>query len=95
MQVTVQERQSLFDIALRVAGGIEAAIAIALQNDLSLTEPIAPGTVLNCSGIPVINQRIVNYYAANGINPATGITQQVNPPARKRIFDRTFDYTFE
>ena len=90
MQIITQEGQSLFDIALRIAGGIEAAIAIALQNDLSLTDVIAPGTMLNCTNIPVINQRIVNYYATNGINPATGSTQDAY-----KIFDYTFDYTFE
>lgn len=68
----VSDGQSLFDIACIYLGAAEAAIQIALLNDISITDDLAVGQELKLPD--VVNRDIVNYYANNGINPATGIT---------------------
>lgn len=69
MKVTVRDRQSVFDLALRWGGDAEAAFAIAEANDVSVSEPLAVGTELKVPG--VMEKRVVEYYAQNRIVPAT------------------------
>ena len=47
MQVTVRPNQSLFDIAIQEYGRAEAAFAVAKENDLSITEDLTTGQILN------------------------------------------------
>lgn len=72
--ITVQPRQSIFDIALQHCGSNDAAWDIAQLNGISLTDDIAPGTTLK---IPeVVKPRIVTFYQAQRHVPATNITTQ-------------------
>ena len=69
MKVTVRDRQSVFDLALRWGGDAEAAFAIAELNDVSLSEQLAVGTTLKVPS--VMEKRVVEYYAQNKIVPAS------------------------
>jgi len=69
MKFTVKQRQTVFDIALIACGDREAAFEISRLNDISLSDTIEPGTELEIPA--VINQKVVNYYEVNGIEPAT------------------------
>ncbi|NDV45513.1 LysM domain-containing protein [Paludibacter sp. 221] len=90
MIITVQQGQTLFDIAVQHCGDAQAVIPIAQANDISITGELVAGTSL---AIPEpLNKRIVNYYKINNIVPATAIT---GTPGDSRIFDSTFDNTFE
>lgn len=89
MTVTILEGQSLLDIALQELGSIEGAYALAVLNGLSLTDSLAAGRVLQLP--EEVDKRIVKYYSERNIRPAT----QFDPVTRKRIFDYTFDFTFE
>jgi len=71
MKITVLNNQSMLDIAIMVSGSAEAAYNIALENGISITDDLTPGQVLVFEGNPT-NRRVVEYYAANGIKPATG-----------------------
>jgi len=64
--------QSLFDVACICLGAAEAAIQIALLNGISVTDDLVVGQELKLPD--VVNRDIVSYYANNGLNPATGIT---------------------
>ena len=76
MTITVQNRQTLFDIAVQYCGDREAAFQIADINNLSLTEDLVAGSVIE---VPqAINQRVVNYYQINGVKPATAVNTTVN-----------------
>ena len=70
--ITVQTRQSLFDIALQHCGSSDAAWEIAQLNGLSLTDDIPPGTMLQVPD--VVKPRIVTHYQAQSHIPATNIT---------------------
>jgi hypothetical protein len=72
MQITVQNRQTLLDIALQELGSAEAVFELAVVNNCSITGDLDAGRVLD---IPAVSQyvrrQIADYYRVNGINPAT------------------------
>jgi len=89
MTVTILEGQSLLDVALQELGSLEGAYALAVLNGLSLTDSLAAGMMLQLPD--VVDKRIVNYYLERNIRPAT----LFDPETKQRIFDDTFDFTFE
>jgi len=68
-KVIVKERQSVADIAIQYCGDVEAIFEIAKLNDISTTELLSAGREIVVPD--VINNRIVDYYANNNIEPAT------------------------
>ena len=90
MKVTVLQNQTLSDIALQVYGTIEGVFVLATDNDLSVTDELKAGQVLECQADKVINKQIVQYYSDNNIHPATAFLYDVD----NRIFDNTFNLTF-
>ena len=70
MEITVQNNQSLFDIALITSGSADAAYDIAMENNISITDKLTSGQKLTFSGIPV-NKTVVDFYTINNIKPAT------------------------
>jgi hypothetical protein len=87
--ITPLPGQSIFDIALMTYGIAEAAYDIALANDIDITDDVE-GKLLD---IPngVKNKKVTEYYAINSITPATFFE---SPLVDLRIFDETFDKTF-
>ena len=74
--ITIQDRQTLFDIAIQYCGDREAVFQIADLNDLPITEELLAGSFVK---IPVVfNQKIVNYYQTNSIIPATAVGTEIN-----------------
>lgn len=71
MQVTIKERQWLGDVALETGGSVEALFLLALANDLSITDDLTAGGVLDYNDI--LDTEIVSYYTVNEIFPATAI----------------------
>lgn len=69
---TIEPGQSLLDIAIQHSGSIEAALAIAAANDLSVTDSAAAGNMVTVD--LVMNKSVVNQLAVLEIKPATGIT---------------------
>lgn len=69
-RVKIRENQNLWDVALQERGSIAAALEIALENGLTLTDAIAPGTELL---IPdgSVDTDMMNHYKSNRIEPAT------------------------
>ena len=69
MTITAQSRQTLFDVAIQHCGSIEAAFTIASLNNIAVTSSFSGPTLLS---IPAeLDKKIVNYYAAQKIVPAT------------------------
>lgn len=87
MKVTVQANQSLVDIAIQVYGSAEGVFTLAIENKLDVTDNIETGMILEYSPENVINEQVVQYYQQNNIYPA-------NQYGGDRIFDNTFDFTF-
>tara|TARA_B110000285_G_scaffold234059_1_gene309713 strand:- start:3426 stop:3710 length:285 start_codon:yes stop_codon:yes gene_type:complete len=75
MIVIALNNQTLLDIAIQTTGKAENWLKIAMANDLVPTAPIAPGTVLMIPDTVDSDEAIVRYYSANGVVPATGLTE--------------------
>lgn len=86
----VTDKQTFFDVAIQQCGNIETVFALALENNLSITDDLAAGQTISL--IAVNDSDIANYFGNRNIVPATGITTLTEEQAR--IFDETFDATF-
>jgi len=73
MIVTVQPRQSVFDIALQHFGSPEAAFVVAEKIGCSITDELTAGIDIEFSGSEILDKRVVEYYRQNGIVPATDV----------------------
>ncbi|MCW3168902.1 hypothetical protein OMO38_10250 [Chryseobacterium sp. 09-1422] len=82
MEIIVLNRQSLQDLAVQHTGSVFNAFSIALANDLSVSESVAPGTVLKLPDVSK-NTDILNYYGAKKIKPATEL-QDLRPVEETR-----------
>jgi hypothetical protein len=76
MKITVNDRQTIWDIAVQCCGSADAAFAIARLNSISLSDNLAPGLELQVPG--EYNKRNVDYYKRNKIEPATGLQPAQN-----------------
>jgi len=71
MQITSKQGQWLGDISVREAGSIEAVIEMAITKDVSITDKPVVGSPWQ-TPTPA-NRRVMNYYSANAIYPATSM----------------------
>lgn len=74
--IKASDRQTIVDLAAQELGSVEAAFLLAVKNDLSLSDVLAPGQVLNLSGVQ--DQTLVNYFKQKNIKPATGLSDDDN-----------------
>lgn len=65
--MTGKDRQTVADVALTVAGSAEAMFLLARRNGIALDACVAGKEV---EGVVIIDKRVVEYYARNGIVPA-------------------------
>lgn len=72
MEVKVKDRQSLLDMAVQTAGSVEAAFRLSVHNDVSLTDDLQDGQVLDT--VPVEHAGTVRRYEAQRIEPATALS---------------------
>lgn len=77
MTITALHNQSLFDLAIQVFGSVAYAFELALANGLSITSDLEPGQLITLPNSSPLGRSggasIANYYAANGIKPATAL----------------------
>lgn len=85
-------RQIWLDIALVLTGDADTAYDIAKENGMSVSDMPTPGMEIQYSG-GVVNMQVLDFYASHDINPATGVADK--DESNFRIFDYTFDFTFE
>lgn len=76
MTATVQDRQSLFDVALQYFGTAEAAFLVADRLGIAVTDTPPRGGVFEYQPDEVLDQHVVDYYARNGIIPTTALENQ-------------------
>ncbi len=77
MKVTLLHNQSLIDIAVQVTGKAENVLQIAKDNGFEITDDVKAGTTLVFNLNAVKNDTdIINYYKANNIKPACGLTDE-------------------
>ena len=90
MQVTSKQGQWLGDIAVREAGSIEAAVEMAINNNVSITDKMTVGSLL-LRPLPA-DRRVMNYYNINNIYPATSM--DVNERSFRGIGYMAVEITF-
>ncbi len=73
MQITVNDRQSLPDIALRALGSLAGIFALAVRNGISITAQLTDGQQLNYELEDVVSLSVRQAYAVQSIMPATDI----------------------
>ena len=91
MKIKVKDNQSLLDIAIQTAGSAEAAFALALVNDMAMSDDLTAGQEL--ATVDVVDRDIYNYYTNKKLTPATAIT--ATQQEEIGIFDETFSEIFE
>ncbi len=74
MQITVKDRQSLADIAVKYLGGVEGIFALAERNGISITARLEDGQTLDWELADTVDAQVQKTYAAQGIEPATDIS---------------------
>lgn len=71
MQITVNDRQSLLDIAVIALGSVAGVFALAQRNGLSVTATLSDGQTLDYELEDVVNTAVRSAYALGHISPAT------------------------
>lgn len=75
-QITVLNNQSLLDVAIRYFGTVEAVLAIAILNSISITQELVPEQVLELPNLDYGYQEIVTFFNVNKKQPATALTEE-------------------
>lgn len=91
MKVTVLPNQTLSDIAIQEYGAEEAVFLIAQANNISPTDVLTAGTMLQCLD-RTFNKQMQAYCKNNRISPATAETS--DSEIRLRIFTEQFTEQF-
>lgn len=71
MIITVNDRQSLFDIALIALGGVAGVFDLARRNNIPITAHLADGQRIAYEMADVVSPNIRRTYSLHGIAPAT------------------------
>lgn len=69
METIALDGQSLFDIAIQESGSVEAAFALSVANDISISGEVSANTLLE--NAPIQNKQFVEYYKLKHLKPAT------------------------
>lgn len=102
MQITVNDRQTLLDIAVIALGSAAGVFALAQRNGLPVTATLADGQTLTYELEDVVSPAVRSAYALRHICPATDIdpgeykellyqTGTKRPPLRRPWIDRADD----
>lgn len=76
MEIIALHNQTLADIAVRHCGTIEALADIAILNNISITNDLNAGQIIQIPSKDYGNQEVVNYFATNKVEPATALTEE-------------------
>lgn len=75
MQIKVLHNQTLLDISIYLFGTAIGAMSLAIANDISLTDDLEVGQILNVPENSDFGQRLIaEYFQNKGLKPATAIT---------------------
>jgi LysM repeat protein len=71
MKITVLNNQSLYDIAVRYLGTVDAAYDLAEENNLKIDQDLFAGQILKLPKKDYGFKEVVKYFDENNIQPAT------------------------
>jgi len=92
MKITVERRQTLSDIAIQVYGDVRAVGILMVENGVSLTDDLEPGTVLECPTAEY-DRYLQMYVVRRGIRPATALDPEGE--IRAKVFTQEFTEEFK
>lgn len=92
MEVIVQHRQTLSDIAIQVYGSVAGVAALAEANNVSITDDLQAGTVLECPE-RIYDRYLQVYVRMRQIQPATA--EDPEGEIRLKIFTEEYTQEFE
>lgn len=72
--IRVKYKQSLLDIAIQHYGSIAEAFVLAVENNLSVTDIIVPGTIINIPVLEASTPDVQTYYIKKQIKPSTALS---------------------
>uniref|UniRef100_UPI0039A4092B hypothetical protein n=1 Tax=Ornithobacterium rhinotracheale TaxID=28251 RepID=UPI0039A4092B len=75
MQIIVLHKQSLFDVCLQHTGSIAGVFELAKANNLSITDDVQAGQMLELPQALAQDADILSYYTAKNIQPATALEE--------------------
>ncbi|AMA48997.1 hypothetical protein [Flavobacterium covae] len=78
MQKTVLHNQSLIDFTLHHCGTLDGIMAMAVENNISITEILTPGQVLTIPNEIIKDIDIVGFYETKRVIPASGFNTLEN-----------------
>lgn len=76
MIIKVLNNQSFLDIAVQHTGSVINAFPIAVANNMSVSEELIPGTVLQVPESVEYDTEIKDYYQSKGLKPASKIEDE-------------------
>lgn len=76
MKIIALHNQTLLDIAIRHCGTVEAVLDIAVLNNVSITDDLVPGQLLNLPTKDYGAQEVINFFELNQMEPATALTEE-------------------
>lgn len=86
----IRHRQNLLDIAIQTTGGLDALFEIAMDNGISISQQLVPGTELKIKQ-PATNAVVLNYYNRNKILSATAGSENMSQGAFSFGFTNGFE----
>lgn len=76
MIIKVLHNQSFLDIAVQHTGSVINAFPIAVANNMSVSDELIPGTVLQVPESVEFDTEIKDYYKSKGLKPASKIEDE-------------------
>jgi len=83
--ITIQHRQSIFDIATQHLGSPEAAFIVAEKLGCSITDELTAGTEIVFAQSDIMDRRIADFFRQNNITPATEVVEDLTGIESMRI----------
>jgi len=79
-KITALNNQSLIDIAIQATGDASNLLLIAMHNNLVPTAQPLSGQIIEIPETVKMNTDVVRHYEANGILPATALSEELAVP---------------
>lgn len=99
--IKAKSQQTLFDVSIEHSGHAQPVVDLAIANGISLTDDLFPGMELEEVGI--YDKKTAELFGNMLHKPATGLSAEdvaicddvEVDPKKARVFDFTFDETYE
>ncbi len=93
--ITALHNQSFQDISIQHTGSVFNAFAIAVANDMAVSDSPVPGNNYIIPDTVEYDDYVFNYYDAKKIKPATGLSSDVQIPKKRGIGYMQIGKTFK